>query len=254
MGAKTRLIAGPFLGEFGWELFCWQGRLRRISKERSYEKTYVYCRPGLESLYEDFAEVNVSPPNVKGKRGQDKTYDVIKANKRIVRYKKFWTRGECERNGFFEQEFIKFGNPIDGAPQIVIHPRARRHRPKNNWPKERYEALVRRYQAIGFRVGVIGTAEESHALDNAEIVDYRGRSIRDVCDLLAGARCIVGTSSGPMHLAALCGCPQVAFTDASNVQRYERHWNPFDVAVRIPQGGWQPAVDEVVESTIALIG
>ena len=30
------LLAGPWVGEFGWELFCWQGFLRKLSKQ--YDK------------------------------------------------------------------------------------------------------------------------------------------------------------------------------------------------------------------------
>ena len=31
-GDSNQLIAGPFLGEFGWELMQWQGYLRQMSK------------------------------------------------------------------------------------------------------------------------------------------------------------------------------------------------------------------------------
>ena len=41
-----RLIAGPFVGEIGWELFGWQARLRRLSK--FFQETIVigkeHCR------------------------------------------------------------------------------------------------------------------------------------------------------------------------------------------------------------------
>lgn len=33
------LLASHWVGEFGWELFGWQGHLRRISKE--YDKTNI---------------------------------------------------------------------------------------------------------------------------------------------------------------------------------------------------------------------
>jgi hypothetical protein len=252
--AGRRLLAGPFLGEFGWELFCWQARLRRISRERGYENAYVYCRPGHESLYEDFAEVNVFPPNPASDRAKDRTYAVIPANQRIVNYRKSWTRHECERSGFFDQEFLRLGKPMSAAPRVVVHARSRTHERQKNWPKEHYEALIQRLQALGHGVAVIGTQADSHSFDIEETLDFRGRSLRDVCDLLAGAKCIIGTSSGPMHLAALCGCPQVVFTDASNAERYRSHWNPFGVEVRFPRGDWQPEVAEVVAETVVLLG
>src|SRR5689334_9170193 len=47
------LFAGPFLGEFGWELMSWQGFVRKLS--RGYRRTVVYCPRGREALYADFA-------------------------------------------------------------------------------------------------------------------------------------------------------------------------------------------------------
>jgi ADP-heptose:LPS heptosyltransferase len=247
------LLAGPFLGEFGWELFCWQARLRQMSRSGEYQKTYVYCRPGHECLYEDFAEVNTVPPSVTAENSKDRTYRVIRANRRLVHYVKTWTREECEQNGFFDQQFVRLGKPVEGAPEIVVHARSRAHRKRANWPKHRYDALIRHYLALGFRVAVIGTQTDSLRFDYDGIVDYRGRPLRDVCDLLASAQVIVGTSSGPMHLAALCGCAQVVFTDDSNAERYRDHWNPFRVAARIPPGGWHPTVRDVIAETLELI-
>ena len=53
--SKRVLLAGPFLGELGWELFCWQGYVRAKSKD--FDKTIVISRPLNKHLYEDFAEV-----------------------------------------------------------------------------------------------------------------------------------------------------------------------------------------------------
>ena len=50
----SKLYAGPFVGEFGHELFCWQGVLRHTSK--NYEQTTIVCTPGKEILYSDFAD------------------------------------------------------------------------------------------------------------------------------------------------------------------------------------------------------
>ena len=51
---NKKLFAGPFLGEFGWELFCWQGYIRHLS--RSFDFTTVCCRKGHTGLYKDFAD------------------------------------------------------------------------------------------------------------------------------------------------------------------------------------------------------
>jgi hypothetical protein len=61
-GDSDYLIAGPFLGEFGWELMQWQGYIRQLSK--FYKHTIVYGRPSSSYFYKDFVsefrELNVS--------------------------------------------------------------------------------------------------------------------------------------------------------------------------------------------------
>ena len=55
------LLAGPWVGEFGWELMGWQARLRFLSKTSD---VIVACQMGHESLYQDFAKdiVYFDPP------------------------------------------------------------------------------------------------------------------------------------------------------------------------------------------------
>ena len=42
------LLAGPWVGEFGWELFCWQAHIRWLSKQ--FDKTIVISRKGHKFL------------------------------------------------------------------------------------------------------------------------------------------------------------------------------------------------------------
>ena len=55
MSGKNGIIIGPWVGEFGWELFSWQGYCRAISKK--YEKVIVISRPGNNFLYSDFCDI-----------------------------------------------------------------------------------------------------------------------------------------------------------------------------------------------------
>ena len=50
--ASKHLLAGPWVGEFGWELFAWQAYIRSLS--RHYDKTTIICRPTSHSIYTDF--------------------------------------------------------------------------------------------------------------------------------------------------------------------------------------------------------
>ena len=51
-GKSDCLVAGPFLGEFGWELMQWQGYIRQLSK--FYKHVIVYGRASSAFLYKDF--------------------------------------------------------------------------------------------------------------------------------------------------------------------------------------------------------
>src|ERR1700677_4804848 len=56
VGARERffpaqnLIAGPFAGEFGYELMQWQGYVR--ARRKCYRETHVMTYPGRDYLYE----------------------------------------------------------------------------------------------------------------------------------------------------------------------------------------------------------
>ena len=47
---RRHLLAGPFAGEFGYELMQWQGFVR--ARRRHYKEVHVLTYPGREYLYE----------------------------------------------------------------------------------------------------------------------------------------------------------------------------------------------------------
>jgi ADP-heptose:LPS heptosyltransferase len=69
---------------------------------------------------------------------------------------------------------------------------------------------------------------------------------------MANSTVLVGPSSGPVHLASLCGLPHVTWSPKnatgimSNKDRYERIWNPLKTPVTFIEGSWNPEVKEIV--------
>lgn len=47
-------IVGPWTGEFGWEIFCWQGWIRQQIREKSFDEVVVLSRCTNAHLYSDF--------------------------------------------------------------------------------------------------------------------------------------------------------------------------------------------------------
>lgn len=244
------LVAGPYLGEFGCELFCWQAHLRWLSKQ--HDKTYVVCRKDHEVLYEDFAITDSLPYSSCASKWETPDIHMVHAHNSIP-YGKKMSHAKLTKIGFYNQSFVKYGlssaaeDCAENDVDVVIHARARGMvRPKDNWPEAHYEDLARRLIKKDFKVAFIGHPKASAFPRGLKGIcdDRRGENLRSVIDTIASAKVVVGTSSGPMHLAALCGTALVVFSGPENYNRYKEHWNPFKVPVDFPPGDWRPVPED----------
>lgn len=108
----------------------------------------------------------------------------------------------------------------------VLAPGAAPHRPEKRWPAERFAALARWLAGQGCAPALVGTAGEAEALGAVaaacpDAIDLGGRtSLVELAALCRGAALAVGNDSGPMHVAAVAGCPTfVLFSAASDPAR-----------------------------------
>lgn len=264
-------VAGPFTGEFGWELFSWQGHLRALSKLG--HKVYVFCKAGHACLYEDHAEELVELPfdnagantvQCKGLIPRQLTdanlshfqlsaisgFDFIDPHKTLL----FWPPAS-RMPGFDDQVFIKFGqnNICTGQEHIVIHARDRKDVGGNrNWAHQKWDRLTEQLLQSGYEVVAIGSPTAAYCPEG--VIDHRGRPLKNTCNILAGANLAIGPSSGPMHLASLCGTPHVVWGEAGNIPRYTKHWNPHQTkSIYDASAEWNPAVEAVLEHCVAML-
>jgi len=267
-----RLYAGPFVGEFGWELFCWQGYLRKLSHE--YDETYVACRKGNEILYKDFAKV--IPQDIQCQEcdmWDCKTYcppsfvqifDRAQGNapwlepkKPVLRYDHTHKLDKQPLFAKFQyQQFIRFGDTKPDFPlyDLVVHARAKSNKVNagmdsnyRNWPVDNWAKCLEPFQDK--KIAWIGTKTGAHYINDIGD-DLRGIALEALADVLRNSRVIVGPSSGPIHFAALCGCPQIVWWGDPYAEynrcRFEKDWNPFDTpvtAIHRPQ--WNPKPDTI---------
>jgi hypothetical protein len=136
---NKKLFAGPWIGEFGHELFNWQAFIRTLSKK--YTTVVVASRPDREFLYRDFCTefIPESPkngiPNMASckhcKHNSQKlwqqygAYDIVKPTHTAIR--------RLAGTG----TFIKFGKKDESLQyDILIHARYRKWRFNENWSKE----------------------------------------------------------------------------------------------------------------------
>lgn len=256
------LLAGPWIGEFGWELFTWQGYIRSIAPE--YKRVIVSSRAGHEFLYEDFVDEFVPihiPENALSDswfcRGISPDFADVTANAipHDVRLKAtnigftLYGDGNAQTSSaFLSQKFIKYkSDTLDKSFDILIHPRNKNLGNDRNWNQENWQKLVNILSEY-YTIGIIGS-HEAFNLENAE--DYRKLSIRDSVSLMNRARLVVGQSSGPLHLASLSGTPQLIWSTEYNRNRYIKYWNPFQTpAYFYSEMGWNPTPEFIFDKII----
>jgi len=262
-----KLLAGPDTAlEFGWNLTTWIPAIRKRS--RNYGKTVIVCRTGNDYLYEDFADkihhydkkgdsdrwllngkVTHMPDKIKRKYPDAK---VIEPRRNVCM---MWPR-----------EYVMYGTAPSPTNRygykVVFHARHMKkyRQSKLNFPPARYEKVMKLLGVDPKHCASIGTKSGAYHVKGT--VDLRDRSLQELCNTLIIAKVCVGTSSGPMHLASLCGCPHVVITGneylkiikGTNRNRYKRLWNPFNTPCKVlDKHKWNPPVEKVVKAIRRII-
>jgi hypothetical protein len=165
---------------------------------------------------------------------------------RSLNYPKDFGRYRSNGPGFAH---VRYGDPDRAEPfDVLIHARAITRKASINyrlWP----ELLT---GLAGLKVGIIGTAADFFPSDERRATsdaphDLRRLPLDRLMDTLATAGCVVGCSSGTMHLAAACGADLVVWGDTKTryretlERRYKQTWNPHHVRVEwLAADDWQP--------------
>lgn len=259
----STLFAGPFVGEFGFELFGWQGYLRNISKK--YDHVIVSSRPKNKILYEDFCDEFVPFDTEQGKCAGWTNYGYKYNGNLHTKYSPdnlIYIDNEGDANSIFngiEQEFVHYGKKIDGhGMDIIVHARMvvsmnDSYKLSRNWSIDKWNALVAKFISNGLSVGSIGATGFSEYIDGTK--NFLDLNLEDLADVLCNSNVAMGPSSGPMHFSTLCKCPQFVWTSNregighQNKENYENKWNPFRTKVCVYEdGGWNPNSEDVYDN------
>jgi len=243
------LFAGPWAGEFGWELCSWNPRLRKIAK--GYDRVIVEGPAASEYLYEfadEYIHNETTPHSSDGYKGRTELPSVFlnrEAGAKVLA-PAWGSMGKPET-----RQWAKTGNrpypphPLKDwkclapeNPEFVaeilcafrpVKQFKKRILSDKEYPEELCVQLVDKLLLRGFSVACIG------GLDNYYIpgtIDLRGTPLGDQCSAIGASKVVVGPSSGPLHLASLCKTPHVVWYNRPNqitsYARYENYWNPFD--------------------------
>lgn len=269
---SKKIIAGPWFGEIGWELLRWQGIFRNLAY-KGY-KIVMASRPGHEALYQDYIEdyIGIEADPRGEPDGWKLSGQVIRLQKALLdQYPgyKYMDPTTCVKIGVDPlgsgQKFIKYGQKSNIRFDIAIHARSTNKCGTDirNWPVGNWNSLIEKLK--NYNIVLIGSS--SGAISKFKIPkgrnpikqSYIGASLGSTIDALASSRLVIGPSSGPMHLASLCGTPHLLWTDnkfwgscnGTNRDRYEKNWNPLGTkAIVLDHCNWQPTVDEVYTKII----
>lgn len=253
------LIAGPFVGELGWELMEWQGFVRRL--RRAYRKTVVISYPNSQCLYEDcefwphsmlLKDSGPGYGNWPRKRMLDLAAQCA-ADLKQTSFRVFLPvyLNKISRRVIGGQEFLSPRELRQASADfdIAFHFRnfQRAGDDYKNYPLDQAAAIVRYCLGKGWRVCCIGHPEMAACPAGAQ--DCRSAGLSETMQILRRVRIVAGGSSAPMHLASLCDLPIVVWTGPPfTVDRYFDSWNPHGSRVfLVSDKGFRPPVDAIIE-------
>jgi hypothetical protein len=252
------LIAGPWVGEFGWELYAWQAYVRSLS--RLFNKTTVISRPNSRYLYADFANEFVPFTPVGGLADAFfmHDFDLNASLRNIIKehqipmgpattlfvprrlgnppYTHYTIPVEVGQFSIVPEYYMYGGKRNISRYDYLFHIRDRKLREEDNWAPEKWIEL-RALLGEDKKIACIGTPTQSGIVEGAD--DLRGAPLEETCNLIKGARAVFGPSSGPMHLTSLCGVPHVVWSVKDQI-RYTENWNPFSTPILyLNEQGWR---------------
>jgi hypothetical protein len=242
-------FAGPWVGEFGWEIMTWVPYLRKLSHD--YEKMYISTFQGMEPLYSGFhCGVEFLPHEYRKRTDSWTDTSLVKYRlppaalvpldemERIMPIKEYKVDGE----------YVRYGSPAIKDVAILFHARGVDRFGFKNWPVEKWEVLAKEFPGATS----IGSKDDLHVPGTR---DCRGAELGMLMDCIASAAIVIGQSSGVMHLASMWGTPQLVWADNKTYfnepleKRYKETWNPFHTRVTwIDCDNWNPDPEQILEA------
>jgi len=267
------LVIGPYIGEFGWEVFSWQPMARNQWMIEQPDRTIVFAGTGREKLYRFADEVRQLDDMPKydtechGWHGMNPAMvEELKALINRAAQSVHNEVGDGNSIRMFSPLNIQLGNEnlsggqpdllyndwpsrlSQGQPDrktVVLCIRDREMSNYRNWESINWYELAE--QLVGkYNVLATGILRESWQWP-IDVVDLTNQtSVDDMIGIFTnGCDLAVGGSTGTVHLASRCAVPHLTWGDPKNVIRYATT-NWFATPFRMNEDwGWEPDPDDV---------
>ena len=268
------MFAGPWIGEFGWELARWQGGLRKLARESGLYAV-VMGDAGHGLLYEWANEYWETPAGFWAD-GMTRQCDHVRGDPEKIapRLRRLAAAAAQQLEGLGdvgvcvtprrfkikEQEIARLAadGPWSaemrrGRGYFCVVPRLRDWNRRKNWSPTKWQALVGALARPGLAAAVVGTPAELAVLSPADAMPER-RALAHGVNLLSYARFAVASESGGALLALLCGCPSVVMGHPRQERRITQTENFFRTPVRyLGRPGYNFTVAEVADACRAFM-
>ena len=235
---KKILFFPLYAGEIGWEIMVWHSLLRHAKEAMPYDEVHGICDENFKVLYEDFADSLIF---------EKPTTRALEPRHEFSRHAEMRVSSLAELGdvqmasteptvALWNQsiaghvhKFISYKKEVEKEYDAVLHLRNMSHRPEDNDSVEINEVLVNKLLDAGKKIAFIGTSTGSARLD-VEADHFFDKPLDTIIDVINKSKIVLGQSSGPMHLAALCEAEIGVWstTQGSRLkERYNTQWNPF---------------------------
>jgi len=232
---KRILFYPLYSGELGWELMVWQGFIRKAAEE--FDEVHGVCFEPFKHLYEDFTDkLYFATPE---ERFTSPAHDTPKEVEKII--KELSAQEDVEVNVFDSRQtppywnhqeyakYISYKEDVKKKYDAVLHLRQMKHREEDNGDSNWNVDLVKELVKEGKKVALIGTSHGTQDID-LPVDKFYDKPLSEVINVINKSKVVIGPSSGPMHLAALCEAEIVVWSHTTGdglLQRYCSIWNPF---------------------------
>jgi hypothetical protein len=278
-----RVLAGPFVGEFGIELCMWHGWLRKLKTQLGPDTDMrVVGFPGHEVLYHDFADSwrGLTEPvdqdlgrgctNVghdwyelakahadewlkemePGQAGIDLLIPSLVTEQRYLR----GTRGGG-RNGLYKRLQWEYTGPrLEGLVMVVPRHRINHNREpgggveKVNFGEQKWEGLVNWLVDEGYQVVLTGLSTGCCLKDfnHPSVLNRIGYSLNEQVNWMNQAQFGISSYTGVFPLYLQCCLPSICFGPPDGIHHINQVFNPLRTPYRFHgELGFSPPLERV---------
>jgi hypothetical protein len=278
---KLVFVAGPYVGELGWELFSWQPMVRRCFLRARPDESIVFTGRGRSLFYPWVDKVltveglpNIPSECLAWHNLQNHYSELQQAIQFVKQYVELnypqeqwdtYVLNYDSIGGNLNDAHYQKGEPdlLKGDPKlaeqlvgendglIALCVRDREMSDWRNWPYKHWTELGRRLVASGETPVYLGQIQDPDSWVTPEgAINLLNQTDLNKALSVLSCRCrlAVGGSTGLMHLASRASVDHLVWGVEKNIPRYaETNW--FGARHRVLPCGWHPPVDYIWTET-----